>query len=99
MPAGESLAQVHDWPPPSLLHRQHSRPVGNRELPTTFKYPTALINFANGLRADYDAVFAALELSWSNGRTEGFVNRLKCLKRQTYGRAKLDLLRQRLMAA
>lgn len=57
-----------------------------------------LINFANGLRADYDAVFAALELSWSNGRTEGFVNRLKCLKRQTYGRAKLDLLRQRLMA-
>lgn len=59
----------------------------------------ALINFANGLRADYDAVFAALELSWSNGRPEGFVNRLKCLKRQTYGRAKLDLLRQRRMAA
>lgn len=57
-----------------------------------------LVRFANGLRADYDAVFAALELSFSNGRTEGFVNRLKCIKRQTYGRAKLDLLRQRLMA-
>jgi transposase len=59
----------------------------------------AFLIVAGGLRADYDAVFAALDLSWSNGRTKGFVNRLKCLKRQTYGRAKLDLLRQRLMAA
>jgi len=58
----------------------------------------ALRSFANGLRDDYDAVYAALSLVWSNGRTEGNVNRLKCIKRQTYGRAKIDLLRQRLMA-
>jgi transposase len=58
----------------------------------------ALRSFANGLRNDYDAVYAALSLVWSNGRTEGNVNRLKCIKRQAYGRAKIDLLRQRLMA-
>lgn len=57
---------------------------------------SALRRFAQGLRNDYEAVRAALTLSWSNGRTEGFVNRLKTLRRQTYGRAKLDLLRQRL---
>jgi transposase len=58
----------------------------------------ALRSFAKGLRDDYDAVYAALQLIWSNGRTEGNVNRLKCIKRQAYGRAKLDLLRHRLMA-
>ena len=58
----------------------------------------ALRSFARGLQADYPAVYAALGLPWSNGRTEGHVNRLKCLKRQMYGRAKLDLLRQWLLA-
>lgn len=55
--------------------------------------------FARGIQADLAAVQAALELPWSNGRTEGFINRLKCLKRQSYGRAKIDLLRQRLCAS
>jgi transposase len=40
-------------------------------------------------------VRAALSLPWSNGPTEGHVNRLKLLKRQMYGRAGLDLLRMR----
>jgi len=43
-------------------------------------------NFASGLRQDYQAVKAALSLKWSNGPTEGYVNRLKCLKWQMYGR-------------
>jgi transposase len=51
--------------------------------------------FAKSLRSDYAAIKAALVLSWSNGATEGHVNRLKCLKRQMYGRAKDDLLRKR----
>jgi len=55
-------------------------------------------NFATSLRQDYDAIRAALLYDWSNGPTEGHVNRLKCVKRQMYGRAKLDLLRQRLVA-
>ncbi len=58
-----------------------------------------LRSFANGIRADRAAVQAALSQVWSNGRTEGNINRLKCVKRQMYGRGKLDLLRLRLMHA
>lgn len=56
-----------------------------------------LQNFAASLAQDYAAVHAALELPWSNGQTEGHVNRLKFIKRQMYGRAKLDLLRLRVL--
>ncbi|MBI3460498.1 transposase, partial [Candidatus Acetothermia bacterium] len=52
---------------------------------------------ALGLRQDYRAVRAAVRLEWSNGQTEGQVNRLKLLKRQMYGRAKFDLLRLRFL--
>jgi transposase len=55
--------------------------------------------FANGLRRDLQAVTAALKWELSNGQTEGQVNRLKTLKRAMYGRAKLDLLRLRLLYA
>jgi transposase len=55
--------------------------------------------FAAGIEQDYAAVRAALSLSASNGQTEGQVNRLKFIKRQGYGRAKFDLLRQRVLAA
>jgi transposase len=57
-----------------------------------------LVNFAAGLRQDEQAVRAALTLEWSNGQTEGQVNRLKLLKRQMYGRANFDLLRMRCIA-
>ena len=40
---------------------------------------------------------AGLELPWSNGQTEGQVNKLKLLKRSMYGRANLDLLRLRVL--
>lgn len=56
-------------------------------------------NFAASLRQDYSAVRAAVSLPWSNGPTEGNINRLKMLKRQMYGRAKVDLLKQRVLAA
>ena len=54
-------------------------------------------NFVEKLRKDQDAVQAGLTLEWSNGVVEGHVNRLKCLKRTMYGRAKFDLLRQRVL--
>ena len=57
-----------------------------------------LKRFATGLQQDA-AVRAAFELPYSNGQTEGQVTRLKLLKRQMYGRAKLDLLRQRVLHA
>lgn len=56
-----------------------------------------LHTFALGLRQDGAAVRAALETPWSNGQTEGQVNRLKLIKRQMYGRAKFDLLRLRVI--
>jgi Transposase len=57
-----------------------------------------LKRFATGLQQDA-AVRAAFELPYSNGQTEGQVTRLKLLKRQMYGRAKLALLRQRVLHA
>jgi transposase len=54
-------------------------------------------NFANSLKQDEDAVCAALIHPWSNGPTEGHINRLKFIKRMMYGRGKLDLLRKRVL--
>jgi transposase len=61
--------------------------------------PELLRSFAEGLRADQDAVRAALCECWSNGQVEGQINRLKLLKRQMYGRANLDLLKRRAVGA
>lgn len=58
-----------------------------------------LASLANGLTADLLAVRAALEYEWSNGQVEGQVHRLKLVKRQMYGRGKLDLLRARVLYA
>jgi transposase len=53
--------------------------------------------FADGLGKDREAVRGALQYGWSNGQVEGQVNRLKMIKRQMYGRAKLDLLKARVL--
>lgn len=55
--------------------------------------------FARGLERDHAAVCAALVEPWSTSPVEGQINRLKVLKRMMYGRAKPDLLRQRVLAA
>jgi transposase len=55
--------------------------------------------FANGLAVDLQAVKAALSYEWSQGQVEGQVHRLKLVKRQIYGRGKLDLLRARVLYA
>jgi len=54
-------------------------------------------NFVEKLRQDQAAVQAGLTMQWNNGVVEGHVNRLKCIKRAMYGRAKFDLLRQRVL--
>jgi len=56
-----------------------------------------LKSFAKGIQQDKAAVLAGLTLPWSNGPLEGHVNRLKLIKRSMYGRAKLRLLRQRVL--
>jgi transposase len=56
-----------------------------------------LKSFVVGIERDYDAVKQALRLPWSQGVTEGKVNKLKTIKRQMYGRASFPLLRRRLL--
>ncbi len=60
---------------------------------------TELCGFAASLRQDEAAVRAAMTEPWSNGAVEGKVNRLKLIKRSIYGRAKFNLLRQRVLHA
>ncbi|OJV13991.1 MAG: hypothetical protein BGO21_20175 [Dyadobacter sp. 50-39] len=55
--------------------------------------------FATGLLTDYQAIWNAMSLHWSNGPVEGNVNKLKTIKRQMYGRAGFDLLKKRLVLA
>jgi transposase len=55
--------------------------------------------FAAGLKADGSAIGAALTTPWSNGQTEGQVNRLKLIKRQMFGHASFELLRRRVLLA
>jgi transposase len=56
-----------------------------------------LVSFARGLEKSHGEVAAALEVEWSNGQTEGQVNKLKMLKRTMFGRANFDLLRKRML--
>jgi transposase len=60
---------------------------------------TALHGFADSLRRDLAAVRAALTEPWSTSPVEGQISRLKMIKRQMYGRAGFDLLRQRVLIA
>jgi transposase len=53
--------------------------------------------FARSLRQDLAAVRNAITETWSNGQTEGQINRLKTLKRAMYGRAGVELLRARML--
>ena len=42
-------------------------------------------------------VAAAIASPWSNGQTEGQITKLKLVKRQMYGRGKLDMLQARVI--
>lgn len=56
-----------------------------------------LHTFANGLEKDWDAVVQGLTTRWNSGPVEGRVNHIKMIKRQMFGRAKLPLLRKRVL--
>ena len=83
-----------------LLHERRVDDLEDWLCQATTSGIAELAAFAEGVRRDIAAVQAAMTLPWSQGQTEGQVNRLKVnrlklLKRQMYGRATLDLLRQR----
>jgi transposase len=56
-----------------------------------------IASFASGIIKDKDAVRAAVTEPWSNGQTEGQITKLKLVKRQMYGRGKIDPLQARLI--
>ena len=56
-----------------------------------------LRSFVNGVVKDKAAVSAAITSTWSNGQTEGQIIKLKLVKRQMYGRGKIDLLEARVV--
>jgi hypothetical protein len=53
--------------------------------------------FVFKLRQDFATIRNAISELWSNGQTEGQINRLKTLKRAMYGRAGVELLRARML--
>jgi transposase len=58
-----------------------------------------LVSFATYLDRERKPLEVAILEVWSNGRTEGHVNRLKLIKRQGYGQAGFELLRKRVLLA
>lgn len=56
-------------------------------------------SFAVGLTRERAALLAAVTMPWSNGPTEGVVNKIKLVKRQMYGRGSFELLRRRILLA
>lgn len=55
----------------------------------------AIRRFATGLSEDYAAVKAGVTLPWSSSPVEGHINRLKMLKRQMFGRARVPYPQER----
>jgi transposase len=98
--ANPILAQLHD------LAQHFGGLIRGEQPPESYKAWLTTVaasnikhlqTFATELKRDDDAVRAAMISPWSNGQTEGQVNRLKLLKRQMYGRASFNLLRLRVL--
>lgn len=56
-----------------------------------------LIAFADGLADDAEAVANGCSMTWNNGMVEGFVNKVKGIKRSSYGQAGFPLLQRRVL--
>jgi len=56
-----------------------------------------LVDFVEGLADDAEAVVNGCTEPWSNGMVEGFVNKVKWIKRSSYGQAGFPLLQRRVL--
>ena len=56
-----------------------------------------LIAFVDGLADDAEAVANGCSMTWSNGMVEGFVNKVKWIKRSSYGQVGFPLLQRRVL--
>lgn len=57
----------------------------------------SLKTFIIGIKKDFQAVRNTIRLNITNGMTEGFVNKLKAIKRSMFGKAGLELLKNKLV--
>jgi transposase len=93
----EAITLAQDF---ATLVRQRQPEALDAWLPrATISALEVMRRFALGLSEDYAAVKAGVTLPWSTGPVEGHINRLKMLKRQMFGRARLDLLSRRFVLA
>lgn len=81
----------------TLLHERRGADLDGWIAEVTTDGSRELRAFAESLERDRAAVVAGLTQEWSSGPVEGHVNRVKMVKRQMFGRAKLDLLRRRVL--
>src|SRR5436309_2393417 len=58
---------------------------------------TELMNFVDGLADDAEAVANGCSESWNNGMVEGFISKVKWIKRSSYGQAGFPLLQRRVL--
>ena len=58
---------------------------------------TTLKTFVIGIKKDFKAVRNTIRLNVTNGITEGYVNKLKAVKRVMFGRAGIELLKRKLV--
>jgi len=56
-----------------------------------------LIAFVDGLADDAEAIANGCSMTWSNGMVEGFINKVKWIKRSSYGQAGFPLLQRRVL--
>ncbi len=83
-----------------FLDLMRQRDVGALDVWIRDAQSSGLATFQTTARSflhDYAAIQAALTTPWSTGQCEGQICRLKLIKRVGYGRAKPDLLRQRVL--
>jgi len=86
---------VHDFQ--HMLHKREAHQFTDWLQACQASNIPELVNLALGMKKDQEAIQTAPSSEWSNGQTEGQVNRLKLLKRQMYGRAGFDLLTARFL--
>jgi transposase len=92
-PALVEARRLLEW-----FHTMIRRKIADDLDPWIAEAKSSLIaSFAIGITKDEAAVRASIIQPWSNGQTEGQITKLKLVKRQMYGRAKIDLLQARLV--
>ena len=103
-----TVAAIEDGVPPLVEARDviaaFQGMIRKRSLPDlepwlVLAQASLVASFAAGVAKDLAAVAAAISLPWSNGQTEGQITKLKLVKRQMYGRGKIDLLQARVIGA